>query len=361
MPIGLTAHDLVVEFKSHPGGSRHLGVTLLEGPAGWGEFSPVPGYVCDPARCWAAAVASATVPWPLPRRRRVAVNGLIPAVPPAQAEAMAGAWLAANSARSPGSAQGTARGGETLTLKVKVGDYGDVGRVAAVRSALGPHHRLRVDANGAWTLEQATLRLAAMATFDLEMAEQPVMGLEDLARLRRQISIPLAVDEDLRTLADVVEIARREAADVAVIKVQPLGGVHQALEVAAAAAAAGLGLVVSALMETSVGIAAGLALAAAVEDLPYACGLGTASLLVGDVVDDPLSADGGYLKVRRPSPDPILMAGLAVPGPPVDRTGPATLAGRGNEIPGPGAGARDCGPRPRSRSTAGPAEEPGRG
>jgi o-succinylbenzoate synthase len=187
-------------------------------------------------------------------------------------------------------------------VKVKVGDAGDVDRVAAVRDAIGPHARLRIDANGAWDVETAVARIIAMAPYDLELVEQPVASIEDLATVRRRVDVAIAADECVRTVDD----ARRLEADALVVKVQPLGGFSATLAVIDAA---GLPVVVSSMFETSVGIAAGLALAAALDDLPYACGLGAPVL---DIVADPLLPVDGMLRVRRPAPDPDLLAAYRV-------------------------------------------------
>lgn len=252
-------------------------VVLLHGPAGWGEWSPLPGYPSDPETCRRAAEEAATVDWPAPVRSEVRVNALIPAVAPDLAAELAACLH---------------------DVKVKVGDAGDVDRVAAVRSALGPHARLRIDANGAWDVETAVARITRMADYDLELVEQPVASIEDLAAVRRRVDVPIAADECVRTVDD----ARRLAADVLVVKVQPLGGFAATLDIIDAA---GVPVVVSSMLETSVGIAAGLALAAALDELPYACGLTPAA---PDIVADPLVARDGVMAVRRPVPDPALLA-----------------------------------------------------
>jgi len=151
----------------------------------------------------------------------------------------------------------------------------------------------------------------ALARFDLEYAEQPVATLAEMATLRARVDVALAADESIRTADDPLRVAGLEAADVVVLKVQPLGGVRRALAVAEAC---GLPVVVSSAVETSVGLAAGLALAAALPELPYACGLGTQPLLAGDVVAEPLAPVRGVLRVRRPTPDPALIAHWALEG-----------------------------------------------
>lgn len=263
---------------------------LLRGPAGWGECSPFPEYPPAVVARWlAAAREAADEGWPPPVRDRVLVNTTVPAVGPAEAHAMV-------------AASGCA------TAKVKVAEPGqregeDLARVEAVRDALGPAGRLRVDANAAWDVDEAARRLTRLARFDLEYAEQPVATLEGMRRLRSRVDVRLAADESVRTAEDPLRIAGLEAADVVVLKVQPLGGVRRCLEVAEAC---GLPVVVSSAIETSVGLAAGVALAAALPELPFACGLGTAPLLTGDVVADPLLPVDGALAVRRPVLDPRL-------------------------------------------------------
>lgn len=255
---------------------------LIRGPHGWGEFSPFPEYGPETTVRWfEAALEAATETWPEPRRTKIPVNVTVPAIDPAAAH-----FLVAASGCS--------------TAKVKVGTADDVARVEAVRDALGPRGRLRVDANAAWDVDEAERTIRALARFDLEYVEQPVADLADMARLRRRVDVPLAADESVRTAEDPLHIVDIGAADVIVVKVQPLGGVKRALAVAEAA---GLDVVVSSALETSVGIAAGAALAAALPELPYACGLGTVSLLSADVTADPLLPRAGHIDVRRPNVD----------------------------------------------------------
>lgn len=259
---------------------------LLHGPAGWGEFSPFPEYPPAVAAQWFAAAHEAAVAgWPAPVRQRVPVNAIVPAVGPERAHDLV---VAAGCS----------------TVKVKVAEPGedlghDIARCEAVRAALGTHGALRVDANGAWDVDQAVTAIRALDRYDLEYVEQPVGTLDEMAVLRRRVDVPLAADESVRTADDPLRVAGLEAADVIVVKVQPLGGVRRALEVVERA---GLPAVVSSAVETSVGLAAGVALAAALPEVPYACGLGTARLLAGDVVADPLVPHAGWLDVRRPAP-----------------------------------------------------------
>jgi O-succinylbenzoate synthase len=205
----------------------------------------------------------------------------------------------------PTTAYDLVRASGCTTAKVKVAEAGqtladDIARVEAVRDALGPAGKLRVDANAAWTVDEAVPALKALDVFALEYAEQPVRTLEEMAQLRRQVDVLLAADESVRRAEDPMRVAGLEAADIVVLKVQPIGGIRRCLEVAEAC---GLPVVVSSAVETSVGIAAGVALAAALPELPYACGLGTVSLLDGDVTPDPLIPIDGELPVRAVEPD----------------------------------------------------------
>jgi o-succinylbenzoate synthase len=277
-----------VRFRSQ---QRRQGM-LIQGPAGWGEFSPFPEYDdAESARWLAAALEAANDGWPAPVRTRIPVNTTVPAVGPAQAHALVS-------------------GAGCATAKVKVAEPGqtlaeDIARVEAVRDALGPAGHVRVDANGGWSLDEAALALTELAAFDLEYAEQPVASLEDMAALRRRVDVRLAADESVRKAEDPLHIAGLEAADIVVLKVQPLGGVRSCLRVAEAC---GLPVVVSSAIETSVGIAAGVALAAALPDLPFACGLGTVPLLDDDVCSASLVPVGGTLPVTGSAPDPDLLA-----------------------------------------------------
>jgi O-succinylbenzoate synthase len=221
----------------------------------------------------------------------VPVNSTVPALPPDRAHALAAAAGCA-------------------TAKVKVAERGqaladDLARVEAVRDALGPEGHVRVDANGGWTVEEAETAVRQLARFGLEYVEQPCARVEELADLRRRLArsgvdVLIAADESIRRAEDPYRVRELEAADVAVLKVQPLGGVQACLEVADRI---GLPVVVSSALETSVGIRAGVALAAALPELPFACGLATVALFTADVTSDPLLPVRGALPVVRPVPD----------------------------------------------------------
>jgi O-succinylbenzoate synthase len=279
-------YDIAMRVRFR-GQERRRGL-LIEGPVGWGEFSPFPEYdAATSARWLAAALEAANDGWPPPVRTRIPVNTTVPAVGPEQAHALVAA-------------------SGCTTAKVKVAERGqtladDVARVEAVRDAIGVGGAIRVDANAGWTLDQAADALTVLARFGLEYAEQPVESLTDMAALRRRVDVPLAADESVRRAEDPLHIAGLEAADIVVLKVQPIGGVRSCLRVAEAC---GLPVVVSSAIETSIGIAAGVALAAALPDLPYASGLGTVPLLAADVCSASLVPVDGALNAGLTAPPP---------------------------------------------------------
>lgn len=259
------------------GGRR---VVLADGPCGWGEASPFPGYPCAPHAALRAALEAATRPWPTPVREFVPVNALV-----------------SDASFRPADLAGFA------CVKVKVGradPESDLALVAAVRDAVGPRVALRVDANGAWDEETAVSMIGRLSHFDLELVEQPVRTISAMARVRRRVRVPLAADECVRSPEDARLLRRLAAADAVVLKVQPLGGTERARQIAEMA---GLPAVVTSMMETSVGIAVALYLAASLDELPYSCGLATAPEVGADVTDRPLVPEQGRMRVRRVVPD----------------------------------------------------------
>lgn len=273
---------------------RFRGVTqregmLLHGAAGVGEFSPFWDYGVEESASWlAAALEAADDGFPSPLRDGVPVNVTVPAVDPAAAAAIAAG------------AHGC------TTAKIKVAEPGqcladDLARVTAVREAMGPAARIRVDANGGWEVDEAVRAIGVLGELDLEYVEQPVTTVEELAAVRRRVSVAIAADESIRRTDDPLRVVRLAAADIAVLKVQPLGGVRSCLRLAEQI---GIPVVVSSALESSVGIAAGVALAAALPELPYACGLATTAMLGQDLVAEPMVPVDGCLAVRRVEPDP---------------------------------------------------------
>jgi len=287
----VVALPLVTRFR----GIETREAMLLEGPSGWTEFSPFVEYGDPEASAWlAAAIDFGWSPTPPVVRSSVLVNATIPALNAAD--------VPVTLARFPG----------CRTAKVKVAEPGqtldeDIARVAAVRDALGPEGRVRVDANGAWNVDEAEHAIHALAPYDLEYVEQPCATVEELAELRRRVKymgIPIAADESVRKAEDPLAVARAGAADILVIKVQPLGGIARALAISSEA---GLPVVVSSALETSVGLSMGLHLAATLPTLEFDCGLATASLLAADVTDAPLTPIDGALAVHRVVPSPELL------------------------------------------------------
>jgi O-succinylbenzoate synthase len=261
---------------------------LVRGPAGWGEFGPFPEYGDEEASRWlASAIEAGWQGFPTPLRFSIPVNATVPAVAAAAVPDV------------------LARFGRVDAVKVKVAEPGqsfadDVARVAAVRAAV-PEAALRVDANGGWSVDEAVKALTRLADFDLEYAEQPAMTIDGLGQVRSRlrtagVPVKIAADESVRKETDPLLVARSGAADLIVVKVAPLGGVRRALEIVKCA---GLPAVVSSALDSSVGIRAGVALAAALPELPYACGLGTVSLMAADVTEDSLKADDGAITVRE--------------------------------------------------------------
>ncbi|MGZ8745517.1 MAG: o-succinylbenzoate synthase [Mycobacterium sp.] len=268
-------------------------VALIEGPAGWGEFGAFLEYEPPEAVHWlASAVEAAYQAAPDVRRDRIPINATVPAVATDQVPEVL--------ARFPGA----------RTAKVKVAEPGqtlsdDVARVNAVR-ALVP--TVRVDANGGWSVGEATAAATALtADGTLEYIEQPCATVPELAELRRRVDVPIAADESIRKADDPLRVVREGAADVAVLKVAPLGGVTRMLEIAGQI---DIPIVVSSALDSAVGIARGLLAAAALPDLPYACGLGTGGLFVDDIAERAVPVDG-FLPVAPVTPDPGRLAALA--------------------------------------------------
>ncbi|MEO3758576.1 o-succinylbenzoate synthase [Mycobacterium sp. B14F4] len=268
-------------------------VALIDGPAGWGEFGAFPEYGPAEAAHWlASALEAAYEPPPAVRRDRIAINATVPAVDAARVPEVL--------ARFPG----------TRTAKVKVAEPGqtladDVARVDAVRAHVPT---VRVDANGGWTVDEAVRAATALtAGGPLEYLEQPCATVAELAELRRRIDVPVAADESIRKADDPLHVVRAKAADVAVLKVAPLGGVRAMLGIAEQI---DIPIVVSSALDSAVGIGRGLLAAAALPRLEHACGLGTGSLFADDVAEPARPVDG-CLPVAPAVPDPHRLETLA--------------------------------------------------
>jgi len=272
---------------------------LIRGAHGWAEFSPFVEYGDQEALSWWHATEEALAGrWPDPVRERVPVNATVPACDPQRAHDIASAL-------------------DCRTAKVKVAERGqteadDLARLEAVRDAMGPDGIIRIDVNAGWDVETAVTRIPRYekAAGGLEYVEQPCPEVDELAAVRKRVDVRIAADESIRRAADPLLVKQREAADVVILKVQPLGGVQACLRLYEQVQ---LPVVVSSAVETSVGIAAGVALAAALPDLPHACGLATVALLADDVVTDPLLPVDGHLPVRPVTVDEAKLDLLGAP------------------------------------------------
>jgi O-succinylbenzoate synthase len=288
-------HVVALPMRVRFRGITNRELALIDGPVGWGEFGPFLEYGPDEAAHWlTSAIESAYQHPPAPRRDRIPINATVPAISAAQVPEVL--------ARFPGA----------RTAKVKVAEPGqtladDVARVEAVRAVIPT---VRVDANGAWTVAQAVEAAKALtATGPLEYLEQPCRGVDELAELRRHVDVPVAADESIRKADDPLQVVRAHAADVAVLKVAPLGGISALLDIEKQI---DIPVVISSALDSAVGIAAGLAAAAALPELRHACGLGTGGLFVEDVAE-PMRPHDGYLLVAPVTPDPERLQALAAP------------------------------------------------
>ncbi|MFC4244255.1 o-succinylbenzoate synthase [Gryllotalpicola reticulitermitis] len=295
--VHVVALPMVTKFR----GVTVREAAVFEGPHGWTEFSPFVEYGDAEASAWlAAALDYGWGPDATLLRPTVRVNATVPALAATEVPAVL--------ARYPGA----------RTAKVKVAEPGqtledDVARVAAVREVLGPEGRIRVDANALWNVDEAEHAIRALEGFDLEYVEQPVASVDELVEVRRRVErlgILIAADESVRKATDPLAVARAGAADVLIIKAQPLGGIRSALAIAAAA---GLPCVVSSALDTSIGLAMGAQLAAALPTQDFDCGLGTAALFASDVTDAPLLPVDGAIPAARVTPSPELLERNAAP------------------------------------------------
>lgn len=284
---------------------------LIEGPKGWGEFSPFREYEVQEAKHWLACGLEMAFDGPPPALRdKVEVNATIPAVEAGRVPELL--------ERYPG----------CMTVKVKVAEKGhtleqDRARVEAVREAR-PGAKIRIDANMGYTLDQAE---EAAATFGpLDYLEQPCATLDELAELRQRLQRRglfqrVAADESIRKASDPYLVLEKRAADVGVVKAPPLGGPRRLLEIAEHLAEHGMSVTVSGALDTAVGMYAGIAAVAALpshddDDFihvpPAPAGLGTSSLFLHDVADSRPIVDG-HLAVEPVVPDPARLADLAAP------------------------------------------------
>jgi O-succinylbenzoate synthase len=272
-------------------------VAVFEGPAGWGEFSPFLEYDDVESSTWLlSAIDAATNPAPMAYRGFIKVNATLPAI---------------NNAKEIEELLQSFAGCDTVKIKVGENLGEDVVRVARVRALL-PKAKLRLDVNGAWSVDQALINLYEIyeEVGLLEYIEQPCATLAELRQLKEKLVIDFKItgDEVIRKAKDPFAIDLQGAVDVLMLKVAPLGGITRAREIGAHHK---LPMVVSSALDSAVGIGYGLQLAASLPSLEYACGLATGQLLSADVAAVPL--ENGELAVRAISPDADLLAKYAVP------------------------------------------------
>lgn len=305
------AHPVSLPLTTEFRGLAHREVVIFDAPGGPAEWSPFLDYDDEESAVWLRSALeqgfeSSTSPHPATPEGTIRVNGTVPAISP---DAVA-SFLD--------------RLGMPTTVKVKVAGVGstradDVARVASVRQALGPTGRIRIDANAAWTLDEAEHAIRDMEHLDIDYVEQPVSSVADMAQLRARIArlgIEVAADESIRRSADIDAVIQAGACDIVVIKVQPLGGIRACLAVIDKSRAAGLQVVVSSALETSVGLHYGAQLQLLLTERGHTvldAGLGTASLLAGDVTTTALIATGSTLEVAPPRLDHDALRRYALP------------------------------------------------
>jgi O-succinylbenzoate synthase len=276
-----TMRVVALPMKTNFRGVTLREVALFRGEYGWGEFSPFLEYGDRESSQWlACAIEAAITPRPERFRESIAVNGTIPATNDKKViEELVTSYNGVK------------------TYKVKVGDNlsEDIARLAKIRS-LGRKINIRIDVNGLWSVDQALTNLYAFYenVGAFEYVEQPCATLDELRELKAKIRIPLqiAVDEVIRKAEDPFAVDLTGAADIVMLKVQPLGGIKRSIAIAKHHQ---LPVVVSSALESAVGIRYGLELAASIEDLRFDCGLATGSLIAQDVAAIPIR--GGLMNL----------------------------------------------------------------
>lgn len=282
-------------------GLTHREVMIIDGDNGPAEWAAFVDYDDAEAAWWLASALEQGFDTTLPPRPntvpRVKINGIIPAIDALELAPLVKKFAGVSA------------------FKVKVGEAGqvlvdDISRLSALRKLAGHDVTLRLDANGAWQVNEAEKNLFMLHAFHIDYVEQPVATLDQMARLRERLKgtgVRLAADESLRKHHSIDDILDQEAADLVVLKINPLGGMRRCLEIAAKAKQRGVDVVVSSGLETSVGIAHAAHLQALLIDT-YGdvedAGLGTLTLFDGDVVTQPLTHTSGTIAVTPPVLDP---------------------------------------------------------
>ncbi len=258
---------------------------LIKGESGWGEFAPFIEYSDQESLPWLeSAIEAADKPLSPALRELIPINATVPASHDEAEIEQIMSWYP---------------GVDTVKIKVGTGIREDLARIKAVRKYL-PKAKIRIDVNGSWSPDDALININAIynevAGDSLEYVEQPVANLDALKQLKEGMSVDVKIagDEVLRKAKDPFAISLDGAIDLLMLKVSPLGGIKRAMDLAIHHK---LPVVVSSALESAVGISHGLALAARLPELDYACGLGTSALFNQDVSDIPII--NGAIKVKN--------------------------------------------------------------
>ena len=272
-------------------GINYREAALFRGEAGWSEFSPFLEYGAEESATWLkAAFEAAHQPWPELKRSAIPINATLPRVSPDRVSEILKFF--------PG----------CTTIKIKVDSFEADRELVAAALAYNPEAKIRIDVNGGWSREAALVNLSAFHNYFgevFEYVEQPCDSLVDLADVKKRIPIKIAADEAIRKNLGSDFSALSEIADVAIVKWAPSGGITAARKLISEI---GLPAVISSALDTGIGISHGLALAASLDQLDFACGLGTVALLESDICDPAVIVRNGAIDVARMVPTPALLA-----------------------------------------------------
>ena len=299
------SHVLHIPLSVPFRGLHYRETLIFDGPGGPGEWAAFVEYDDEEAAWWlAAGLEQAFVGQPVSSGvpHTIPVNAIVPGLPFTEVEA----WLA----KFPG----------VNAVKVKVGEPGqspqdDLDRVAEVRRVVGSDVTVRLDVNGAWSVEDTLAMVGALGSFTIDYVEQPVASIEDMVALKPQLNasgVRLAADELVRKTHSVDRLLGGDVCDVVIVKPSPLGGVRRSLALADQVLEAGLDVVVSSGLETSVGLSAAAVVAVHINartGLDTAHGLATAPLLQCDPVSKPLLPQEGRISVEPVELDRAMMKG----------------------------------------------------
>ena len=257
---------------------------LIKGESGWGEFAPFVEYSDQESLPWLeSAIEAADKALSPALRESIPINATVPASNNEAEIEQILSWYP---------------GVDAVKIKVGTGIKEDLARIKAVRKYL-PKAKIRIDVNGSWSVDDALININAIynevAGDTLEYVEQPVASLDELRQMKEgmTVDVKIAGDEVLRKAADPFAINLEGAIDILMLKVSPLGGIKRAMDLASHHK---LPVVISSALESAVGISHGLALAARIPTLDYACGLGTSALFNQDISDIPIIS--GAIKVK---------------------------------------------------------------